>query len=240
MAAAGKYKLDVKSNAKSVTAYIREYGRLLPAAQCASLVNLALGTVDQVDRNSIVMGQPANDNSWYAMPISGADHPTAKPTKHDFQVRTVKAVGFQRNAKGQILSRTVQRVGPQLNYLFKDRVVSRTGALHNDLSFDFESHVQGFQLDPSVVRDNFFLESNLGGLQIAAQGNQVILKTTSTNDGAKITTLEKRGIQSGSGRPRYMFRKALISNTKRFSTGMKKELVKADKLAKAAAARIKQ
>lgn len=239
MAAAGKYKLDVKSSAKSVAAYIREYGRLLPAAQCASLVNLVLGTVDEVSRSGVVTGQPANDDSWYAKPIPGADHPTARPTKHDFQTRAVKAVGFVRNAKGHILSRTVQRVGPQLSYLFKDRVVSRTGALHNDLSFDFETHVQGFQLDPNVVRDNFFLESNLGGLQIAAQGNQVILKTTGTNDGAKIATLEKRGIQSGSGRPRYMFRKALISNTKRFSTGMKKELAKADKLAKAAAAKVK-
>lgn len=240
MAAAGKFKLDVKSNAQSVLAFTREVGRLLPAAQCASLVNIALGVVHQVDLNSIVLGQSTRDDSWYAMPIPGADHPTAKPTANDFKSRTVVASGYTRNAKGQILSRTVQRVGPQLNYLFKDKVVSRTGELHDDLSFDMEAHVLEFQLDPQIVRDNFFLESNLGGLQIAAQGPQVILKTTNTNDGQKIATLEKRGIQSGTGRPRYMFRKALISATKRYSTAMAKELAKAEKLGKAAAARVKQ
>lgn len=235
MATAGKFKFDVKSNAKSVLAWTREYGRLLPAAQAAALVNLLLGAVEQADQTGIVMGhETGKDESWYAIPVAGADHPTAKPTAYDFKHGAAKITSYVRNAKGQILDRRVERLGTQSSYLFKDKVVSRTGELHDDMSFDMEGDVQGYQLDAEALREAYLMKSNLGGMEIVADDGGAILRTTATNDGQKVATLEKRGIQSGKGRPRYIIRKALISVSKRYSTSMRKELAKAAKLAEKA------
>ena len=242
MAAAGKVlKIDLRSNARAALAQTREHGRLIPAASAAVLVNLLLGSVERARRNSVVQGdRAAKDDSWYATPIAGADHPTAKPTAADFKARTVRATAYQRNAKGQILSRTVERVGPQLNYLFKDRVVSRTGEFEDDLSFDMEAGVREYDLDPNVIRENFLLESNLGGLQIVADGDGAMLMSTVGDDGQKMATLEKRGIRSGQGKPRYILRRAIQGEAKRWSTLMRKELAKAEREAARAAERMRK
>lgn len=241
MAAAGNQalKIDYRSNAKAVLAQTREFGRLIPAASAAVLVNLLLGSVERARRSSLVQGgRAAKDDSWYATPIAGADHPTAKPTAEDFRARTVKATSYVRNAKGQILSRKVERVGPQLNYLFKDKVVSRTGEFEDDLSFDMEAGVREYDLDPNVIRDNFLLESNLGGLRIVADGDGAMLLSSADDDGQKMATLEKRGIQSGKGKPRYILRRAIQGESRRWSTLMRKELAKAEKLAAQAKERL--
>jgi len=233
MAAAGKsFKVDVKSNALQVLAVTRENGKLLPAALAAALTNLALAGIEQAELNGIVRGHenPKKD-SWFALPIPGATDPTAKPTAFDFKNHAVKMSNFVRDSKGHILGRTVERSGPQFGYLFRDKVVSRTGEYYDDMSFENDPSVRGTQLDPAMLREQFLLSSNLGGLEISAIGSEVLLRTTATNEGNKIATLEKRGTQSGRGRPRYIIRRALQSVTKRYSTTMKKEMAKAAKLA---------
>lgn len=238
MAAAGNrpFKVDLKSNAKTVLAQTREFGRLIPAASAAALVNLLLGAVEQAHRNGVVHGHEKEGGFWNIQPISGADHPTTLPTAHDLQTKTAK-FEYTRDAKGHILSRKAVRVSQPDNYLFKDKAVSRTGEFDSDLSFDMEADVREFDLNPDVIRENFFLESNLGGIQIIADGDGALLRTTGTNEGDKISALEKRGINGGRGRPRYILRRSIQSVSKRWSTLMRKELAKAEKLAAQARAR---
>lgn len=241
MAAAGKVlKIDLRSNARSVLAQTREHGRLIPAASAAVLVNLLLGSVERARRNSVVQGGRASkDDSWFATPVVGADHPTARPTAHDIQTKTAK-YEYTRDAKGHILARKPVRVGTPANYLFKDRVVSRTGEFEDDLSFDMEAGVREYDLDPNVIRENFLLESNLGGLRIVADGDGAMLLSSGDNDGQKMATLEKRGIRAGQGKPRYILRRAIQGEAKRWSTLMRKELAKAEREAAKAAERMRQ
>lgn len=235
MAAAGNrpFKVDLKSNGRAVLAATRENGRLIPAAAAAALVNILLAATEQAHRNGVVQGHEGEGGFWRIQPIPGSDHATTLPTAHDVRSNTARYV-YTRNAKGHILSRKAERKAVPANYLFKDKIVSRSGGFDSDLSFDMEAGVREFDLDPNVVRENFLLESNLGGLQIIADGDGAILRSTSTSDGQKMATLEKRGIQNGKGRPRYILRRAIQGVNNRWSTLMRKELAKAAKLAEQA------
>lgn len=236
--ASGRTRIDIKSNANQVLAATREHGRLLPVALTSSLVNIALAAVEQAEKTGIVKGHEnpeGKKGSWYAMPVPGAVDMTSRPTRFDLQNGQAK-FQYTRNAKGHILSRTAVRTGDQSQrYLFRDKVVSRTGEFFDDMNFDASPGVRNMQLDPGKLRADYLLESNLGGLQIAAQGNQVLIRSTSSTEGIKMALLEKRGINNGQGRPRYLLRRGLRSVTNRYSTFMRKALAKIEAQAKAKA-----
>lgn len=231
MAAAGKFKAEVRSNARQVLAVTRENGKLLPAALVAAMTNVALAGVEQANKNGIVTGHEGKEGSWWAEPIAGATDPTALPTRWDSKNGQAGYV-YTRNAKGHILDRKlVREATANAAYLFRDRVVSRTGEFADDLDFDLAPGVRGMQLDGATLREEYLLESNLGGLKIAAVGSEVLLMTSSSDEGNKVAVLEKRGTRNGKGPPRYIIRRALKSVANRYSTAMRKELALAAKLA---------
>lgn len=226
--AAGSIKVDIRSNGAKVLAATRNLRDKLPAAQTEALVNLALLAVKMADLN-LVRGHEnpsGKAGSWHSIPVPGAHYPLAKPSLDDTRNKRVK-YSYTRDAKGHILDRKVEVISERAAmYLFRDKLVSRTGDLAADFSFDGEPGVRNMQLDAGAARAQYRLESGLGGLEIAGMDGQVLLRTTATKEGRKMSVLEKRGAQNGKDRPRYLLRRGLRSASTRYTTFMRKALAK--------------
>jgi hypothetical protein len=226
--AAGSIRAAIKSNGDQVLAATLHRRDQLSAVQTAALVNIALAAV-QVADTFVVRGHEnpsGKAGSWHSVPVPGAHYPLAKPSLSDMRNRRV-AYTYTRDAKGHILDRKVEVLSARAAmYLFRDKLVSRTGDLAMDMSFDGEPGVRNMQLDGAAAREQYMLESWLGGLEIAALNGQVILRTTDSKEGRKMSVLEKRGAENGKGRPRYGLRRGLRSASTRYTTYMRKALAK--------------
>lgn len=199
------------------------------------MTNIALAGVRQAELNGLIRGHEnpsKKSGSWYSIPVPGADHRQALPTLHDIKTGAAK-ITYKRNEKGHIKGRTVERSARSENYLFRDKVVSRTGELYDDLSFANDPSVSG-----GTVRlaEAFHLESGLGGLEIASMGWTVLVRTTPSQEGQKLAVLEKRRADNGRLQPRYFLRRNLQSVARRYSTTFKREMAAAERAARKAAA----
>jgi hypothetical protein len=226
--AAGNMRLAIRSNGDQVLAATLKMRDQLPAAQTAALTNLALAAVDLAD-TYLVRGHEnpsGKSGSWYSVPVPGAHYTLSKPSSSDVREKRVVTT-YTRDAKGRILDRKFQVLSERAAmYLFRDKMVSRTGDLAEDMSFDNDPLVRNMQLDAGAARTQYLLESGLGGLEIAAINGQVLLRTTATKEGRKMSVLEKRGAENGKGRPRYPLRRGLRSASTRYTTYMRKALAK--------------
>lgn len=233
------FKVEIRSDVRRLQAHARAMEELVPAALTTSLVNVVLAGIEQAEKNGIVRGSEnpsGKPGTWFSKPVPGADHHPGLPTKQDIEDGHV-TWEYIRNEKGHIIDRKPIMNSTPGNYLFRDKVVSRTGDLFDDFSFDGEPDIEQGRLDPSILRDRYHFESNLGGMTLSAIGGEALLRTTPTRQGQKIATLEKRRADNGRMQPRYWIRRNLQSVTRRWSTAFKAEMRKAEKEAKKAADR---
>lgn len=228
--AAKSLRAAIKSNGNQVLAATLHRRDQLDAALTAALTNVALAAVEVAD-TFVVRGHEnpsGKAGSWHSVPVPGAHYPLAKPSYDDTRNKRVSAT-YTRNAKGHILATKVEVISARAAmYLFRDKIVSRTGSLRADMTFDGEPGVRNMQLDGAAAREQYLLESAEGGLEIAAIDGQVLIRTTDTKEGRKMSILEKRGAENGKGRPRYPLRRGLRSASTRYTTFMRKALAKLD------------
>lgn len=233
-------KVDLKGNAREVLAFTRAMGQLTPAALTTSVVNIVLKGLQQAAESGIVYGyeNPSGvSGTWYEIPVPGADHKPAFPTLYDVRNKAAY-VHLIRNEKGQIIDRKMSTEGAKEtreNYLFRDKWVSRTGDLRDKLDMRWgEQHVDDSTWKVDGTHASILLKS-FDGLVISGQNGEALLQTTPDKHGEKIATLEKRKADDGKLQPRYVIRRNLQSVSRRWSTAMKSELKRAEKLAAKAA-----
>lgn len=236
-AARNAFRVDLKSNAREVLAYTREMGQLMPGVLTTHLANITLAGLRQAELNGIVRG---NENlakkhgSWYSKPAPGADHQPALPTLHDLRTGSAKMT-YIRDAKGHIKGRKAEHTGRADNYLFRDKVVSRTGRLDDMFEFDWNAKFKVDQWKLQGSHEYVFLK-NLDGATISAMGSTVLFRTTPDEPGQKIAFLERSRADRGRLQPRYFIRRNLQSVARRYSTTFKREMAAAERLARKAAA----